>query len=76
MLFSSPTFVFAFLPLLLALHALTPKSLRNGLLLAASLVFYWWGEPVASALMVASILFNRCRDPPPAPCRPAARRPS
>ncbi|MFN9788056.1 MAG: MBOAT family O-acyltransferase [Planctomycetia bacterium] len=58
MLFSSPTFVFAFLPLLLALHALTPKSLRNGLLLAASLVFYWWGEPVASALMVASILFN------------------
>jgi len=58
MLFSSPIFLFAFLPLLLALHALLPKSTRNALLLVASLLFYWWGEPVASTLMVVSILLN------------------
>ncbi len=58
MLFSSPIFLFAFLPLLLALHALLPKSTRNALLLVASLFFYWWGEPVASVLMVVSILLN------------------
>lgn len=58
MLFSSPIFVFAFLPLLLALHALVPRAARNALLLVASLLFYWWGEPVASALMVVSILLN------------------
>ncbi|MEY2745073.1 MAG: hypothetical protein RL112_115 [Planctomycetota bacterium] len=58
MLFSSPIFVFAFLPLLLALHALVPRAARNALLLVASLLFYWWGEPVASALMACSILLN------------------
>ncbi len=55
MLFSSITFLYAFLPILLALYFIVPKGWRNGVLLAASLLFYAWGEPVYLILMIASI---------------------
>lgn len=59
MVFSSPTFVCLFLPLTLALYFLLPKSLNNPLLVAASLVFYAWGDPVAAvALIVPSVVLN------------------
>jgi alginate O-acetyltransferase complex protein AlgI len=41
--FSSPTFLFAFLPLTLLLTTLAPARARNVVLLAASVVFYVWG---------------------------------
>ncbi len=45
MLFSSPIFLFAFLPVFLGLYfALPTIRLRNALLLAGSLLFYAWGE--------------------------------
>ncbi len=43
MVFSSPIFLTAFLPLVLIAYCLCPKSWRNGVLLAASLTFYYWG---------------------------------
>src|SRR5579871_5995238 len=43
--FTSPTFLFAFLPLSLLAFHLTPLRLRHPLLLAASVGFYAWGEP-------------------------------
>lgn len=58
MLFSSPLFLFAYLPALLALRFLVPRAWRNGVPLAASLVFFAWGEPVYLALMLASIAGN------------------
>ncbi|MBL8859437.1 MAG: MBOAT family protein [Planctomycetes bacterium] len=58
MLFSSALFVFLFLPLVLALYLVVHPRLRNGLLLLASLVFYAWGEPVMSLVMIASITAN------------------
>ncbi len=58
MLFSSPTFLFAFLPILLGLHALCPRRARNALLLVASLFFYAWGEPRMALVMLGSILGN------------------
>ncbi|MBI5435082.1 MAG: MBOAT family protein [Planctomycetes bacterium] len=58
MLFSSPLFLFAFLPALLLLHALAPRRARNGLLLLASLLFFGWGEPVYLLLMLGSIAGN------------------
>jgi alginate O-acetyltransferase complex protein AlgI len=58
MLFSTPIFVFAFLPLVLALYFVSPRVVRNGLLLLASLVFYAWGEPAAVLVMVFSIVLN------------------
>ncbi len=46
MLFTSPTFLFYFLPLVLILYLVFGRRIRNGLLLAFSLAFYAWGEPV------------------------------
>ena len=59
MVFSSQVFLFAFLPLFLAVYFLLRKrGARNICLLAASLLFYAWGEPVYVFLMVASIVAN------------------
>jgi alginate O-acetyltransferase complex protein AlgI len=56
--FSSPVFLFLFLPVTLGLYFVLPTRLRNVWLLAASLVFYGWGEPKFVAVMVASIAIN------------------
>ena len=45
MVFSSFTFLFAFLPLALAAYYLSPARAKNAVLLAASLFFYAWGAP-------------------------------
>ncbi|MCW5893554.1 MAG: MBOAT family protein [bacterium] len=58
MVFASPVFLFLFLPLLLVLHAGTPHAWRNGLLLAASLFFYAWGEIRFLWVMLLSIVAN------------------
>ena len=58
MLFSSPIFLFLFLPCVLLLYYLTPNRFRNYLLLLASLFFYAWGETVYVLLMLVSILAN------------------
>ncbi|MEJ8545573.1 MBOAT family O-acyltransferase [Brevibacillus borstelensis] len=54
MVFSSLIFLFLFLPLVLVIYYLSPRMLRNGILFAASLVFYAWGEPVYLFLMIFS----------------------
>jgi len=57
MVFSSLTFLFLFLPLAVLLYYLFPwRSYRNLMLLAFSLVFYAWGEPVYILLMLLSSL--------------------
>ena len=58
MLFSSLTFLFAYLPLVLAVYHLLPLAARNWFLLAANLLFYGWGEPVYIWIMVVSILID------------------
>ena len=59
MLFTSSTFLFAFLPVFFCVYfALPTLFARNCWLLLASLVFYSWGEPVYVALMVVSIVLN------------------
>ena len=61
MLFSSTTFLVLFLTGTLLVYYLIPRALRwgrNMLLLAVSLVFYWWGEPKFVAVMAASIAMN------------------
>ncbi|MBO4298344.1 MAG: MBOAT family protein [Clostridia bacterium] len=59
MVFSSLTFLFFFFPLTLIL-CFAGKGIkwRNGVLLAASLIFYAWGEPVWVLAMVGSSLVN------------------
>ena len=56
MLFSSIPFLYYFLPIVLLSYYLVPKSLKNGVLLAASLFFYGWGEIRYLFLMVALII--------------------
>ena len=59
MAFSSLVFVCIFMPIVFGLHSLIPSvRLRNALLIAASLFFYAFGEPVYVFLMVLSALFN------------------
>ena len=58
MLFSSPTFLYFFLPLVLLLHWLSGKRIRNVILLIFSLVFYAWGEPKYVLVLLLSILLN------------------
>jgi alginate O-acetyltransferase complex protein AlgI len=61
MLFTSPLFLFAFLPAVLAVYFAVPRRLRgvrNAWLLAASLVFYGTGEPGFVAVLAGSCLVN------------------
>lgn len=58
MVFSSPIFLFLFLPVVLWLYVLTPRVLKNTLLLVASLLFYAWGEKAYVLVMLGSIAWN------------------
>jgi alginate O-acetyltransferase complex protein AlgI len=58
MLFSSPIFLFLFLPVVLAVCALPGLKLRNALLLVFSVIFYAWGEVLFVFLMLGSALLN------------------
>jgi alginate O-acetyltransferase complex protein AlgI len=58
MLFTEPLFLFIFLPALLGLYFSSPRGARNFLLLAASLVFYAWGERTYVAILLFSIVLN------------------
>lgn len=61
MVFSSISFLYYFLPAVLAVYFLVPWKWKNGVLLIASLFFYGWGEPKLLALMVFTIvLFFIC----------------
>ena len=55
MLFSSISFLYLFLPVLLVYYVV-PRSWRNHVLLLASLFFYFVGEPVYVLLLVVSSL--------------------
>ena len=58
MVFSSVTFLFFFLPPVLLVYHLAPRRFRNGILLAASLLFYAWGAGAFVVGLVGSILAN------------------
>jgi D-alanyl-lipoteichoic acid acyltransferase DltB (MBOAT superfamily) len=57
--FSSPSFLFVFLPLALAVYfAARGMAAKNLVLLLLSLAFYAWGEPIMVLVMLGSIGFN------------------
>ena len=61
MVFSSSIFLFAFLPICLAIYYWIPKAnikLKNFILFIMSLFFYAWGEPICIIIMVLSIVLN------------------
>ena len=58
MVFSSPVFLFLFLPLVLAVYLALPRRFWNAWLLLTSLFFYAWGEKEFTLVMLASIAGN------------------
>lgn len=61
MVFSSTVFLFLFLPMMLIAYynpIWKARQARNRILLAGSLFFYAWGEPVFVFLMIFSILVS------------------
>ncbi|WP_041139486.1 MBOAT family O-acyltransferase [Beduini massiliensis] len=58
MVFSSLTFLFFFLPILLIIYYLVPYRFKNHILLIASLIFYGLGEPKYLLLILVSSFVN------------------
>lgn len=58
MLFSSISFLYYFLPCMLAVYFAAPQRLKNAALLLGSIVFYAWGEPKYVLLMGACVLLG------------------
>ena len=58
MVFSTPYFLFLYLPIVLLLYYIVPLKFRNLVLLIVSLAFYGWGEPVYILIMFASIIID------------------
>ena len=56
MLFSSIPFLYYFLAAVLLIYFIVPFKVKNLVLLLASLFFYFYGEPVYTLLMLATIL--------------------
>ena len=56
MIFSSFTFLLLFMPCVLLLYRVLPAGVRMPFLLAASLLFYGWGNP-AWLLLIFFLLF-------------------
>ena len=56
MLFSSVTFCYLFLPAVLLVYAAVPGRGKNYVLLGASLLFYFFGEPSYTVLLAVSSL--------------------
>ena len=56
MVFSSITFLYFFLPIVLTVYYIVPKKYRNLVLLIFSLLFYFYGE--SNIVLVASLAMN------------------
>lgn len=58
MLFSSITFLYYFLPIVLSLYLIIPSKLKNITLLIFSLLFYFYGEPKYIIILLFSCFIN------------------
>lgn len=54
MVFSSLTFLYFFLPITLLIYFVSPKAIKNFILLVTGLFFYAWGEPIYVLIMILS----------------------
>lgn len=58
MLFSSITFLYYFLPVVLVIYYAVPEKWKNAVLFAVSFLFYVWGEPKYGILLLISVLLG------------------
>lgn len=60
MVFTTPVFLFLFLPFTLGMYFLMQKRFRNAFLFLMSSAFYFFGEQKMLFLMYSVILLNYC----------------
>lgn len=60
MLFSSISFLYYFIPTVVVFYFISPKGLKNTVLLISSLFFYAWGEPKYLIFMLITIIQGYC----------------
>ena len=58
MLFTTPIFLFLFLPLTILLYFIADKKYKNLILCIASLIFYSWGGAIYLILVLILIIIN------------------
>lgn len=58
MVFSSLLFMFVFLPITLIAYYISPRPLKNVIIIIASVIFYAWGEPVYIGIMLFTAVFD------------------
>jgi alginate O-acetyltransferase complex protein AlgI len=58
MIFSSITFIYYFLPILLTFYFIVPNKYKNIILLIFSLLFYFLGEPKYIIVLILSCIIN------------------
>lgn len=58
MVFSSLTFLCFYLPTVLGVYYISPRKLKNFVLLVTGLIFYAWGEPRYVFVMIASAFID------------------
>ena len=58
MIFSSITFIYFFLPLLLLIYFIAPKKYKNHVLFIFSMLFYFYGEPKYIIVLLISCVVN------------------
>ena len=58
MVFSSMTFLFAFLPLTLLAYYAVPKKAKNLVIMITGFLFYAWGEPLYVLLMLLTVAID------------------
>jgi len=56
--FSSITFLYYFLPILLLIYIIIPTKFKNFILLIFSLLFYFYGEPKYIVILILSCVLN------------------
>ena len=58
MVFSSLTFLFAFLPIVFIIYYAVPQKAKNVVILVSGLLFYAWGEPIYVLAMILSTFID------------------
>lgn len=58
MVFSSLTFLYFFLPVVLGLYFIVPMKIKNLIILISGILFYSWGEPIYVGVMLLSTVID------------------
>ncbi|MDK8181681.1 MBOAT family O-acyltransferase [Paenibacillus sp. UMB4589-SE434] len=58
MVFASPLFIFVFMPIFFIVYFLTNNQYKNRVLLIASLLFFLWGAPSFSFVIILSLVVD------------------